>query len=77
MFMGTRTILMGWGFQRRNAPSILGFPECLQSHKRSPLAYRKRHLQIPASQISARGTAGDCYLPLALDPTQRAGQGSR
>lgn len=52
---------MGWGFQRRNAPSILGFPECLQSHKRSPLPI-VFDLSDPSlsNPVSARGTAGDC-----------------
>ena len=72
MFMGTRTILMGWGFQRRNTPGTLGFPECLQPHKRSPLAYRKRRLQIPASNISAGGTAGD--LPAVSPGPHAAGR---
>lgn len=55
MLTGTRTSLVGWGFQRSNAPSSLGFTEWLRSHTAPPLPHPNRHLQILASKTSAGG----------------------
>ena len=68
MFTGTRTSPTGWGFQRSNAPSSLGFTEWLRSQTMPPLPHPNRHLQIPASKTSAGGTAGDCYLLASPGP---------
>ena len=63
MFMGTRTNLPGWGFQRRNAPCSLGFPEC-----RGPATRPD-----PSLCRQCRGHGGDS--PAGEPRTPRSGQG--
>ena len=62
MFMGTRTNLPGWGFQRRNALSSLGFPECRGPAKRPD----------PSLCSQCRGHGGDS--PAGEPRTPRSGQ---
>ena len=77
MFTGTRTSPTGWGFQRSNAPSSLGFTEWLRSHTapRFPILTATFRSQPPRRVPGAQPVTVTCWR--APDPTKRAGQGSR